>query len=120
MYSIVVAYIVWNIVTFVLYGVDKHKAKNNVWRVSEKDLLICAFAMGAIGAGIARFAFRHKTLKTKFNMLIPTALVVNFFALFFLFERVGWPFDVIWLVIIFIGVGSMRDFRNILRNLFRT
>jgi hypothetical protein len=73
--------------------------------------------MGAIGAGIARFAFSHKTKKNKFNILVPVALVVNFFALYFLFEMVGWPIDVIWLVVIFVGVGSMRDFRRIFRNL---
>ena len=119
MNSIIILYVVWNFVTFLLYGVDKHKAKNNKWRESEKKLLLCTFAMGAIGAGVARFVFSHKTLKVKFNILIPIALVVNFFALFLLFEMVGWPFEVIWLVVIFIGVGSMRDFRRIFRNLSR-
>ena len=119
MNAIVFLYIAWNFVTLILYATDKYKAKNNGWRISEKHLLICAFAMGAIGAAVARFVFSHKTLKTKFNILIPAALFVNFFALFFLFERVGWPIDVLWLVIIFVAAGAMRDFRNISRNLLR-
>ena len=116
---LITIYTLWNIVTFALYGFDKARAKYDAWRISEKNLLICAFAMGAIGAGLARFVFSHKTLKPMFNFLIPVALVVNYVVLFFLFERVGWPFDALWLLIIFVAVGTMRDFRRIFRNLRR-
>ena len=67
----------WNIVTFALYGVDKHKAKKNKWRISERSLILCAFLMGSVGAFLGMSVFRHKTKHLKFRLLIPIALIVN-------------------------------------------
>ena len=36
---IIGAYIIWNIIVFLLYGVDKLKAKAGAWRIPEKTLL---------------------------------------------------------------------------------
>ena len=69
--------VLWNIVTFALYGVDKHKAKKKKWRISETSLILCAFLMGGLGALLGMSAFRHKTKHLKFRLLIPLALIVN-------------------------------------------
>ena len=42
--------IVINVVTFLVYGIDKWKAKQGSWRISEATLLILAVIGGSIGA----------------------------------------------------------------------
>ena len=70
-------FILWNIVTFALYGIDKSKAKNNKWRISEATLILCAFLMGGIGSFLGMRIFRHKTKHMKFMILVPLAIVIN-------------------------------------------
>ena len=48
-------------VTFVMYGVDKRRAKRGQWRISEKALLTMGFIGGAAGALCGMKLFRHKT-----------------------------------------------------------
>lgn len=50
-----------SLVAFVLYGIDKGKAKRGAWRISEKALLLSGFLGGAVGALLAMQLFRHKT-----------------------------------------------------------
>ena len=42
--------LVINVVTFLIYGIDKWKAKQGSWRISEATLLILAVIGGSIGA----------------------------------------------------------------------
>ena len=39
-----------NILTFFIYGLDKHKARKSKWRIPEKQLFFLAFIGGSIGA----------------------------------------------------------------------
>lgn len=39
-----------NLITFIVYGVDKYKAKKAKWRISEATLLLMAAIGGSIGA----------------------------------------------------------------------
>ena len=39
-----------NLVTFLLYGIDKWKAKSGQWRISEANLLWLAVIGGSVGA----------------------------------------------------------------------
>ena len=41
-----------NAVTFIVYGIDKYKAKKAKWRISEATLLLLAVLGGSIGARI--------------------------------------------------------------------
>ena len=52
---------VMSIVAFILYGVDKRKAKREAWRIPEAVLLGWGFFGGAIGALCGMKVFRHKT-----------------------------------------------------------
>ena len=54
--------IVINIVTFVVYGIDKLKAKQGSWRISEATLLIFAVIGGSIGALLGMKIWHHKTM----------------------------------------------------------
>ena len=42
--------LVINILTFVVFGIDKRKAKQGSWRISEATLLMLAVIGGTIGA----------------------------------------------------------------------
>ena len=50
-----------SLVSFILYGSDKRKAKRQKWRVPEKVLLGFGFLGGAFGGLIGMRTFRHKT-----------------------------------------------------------
>ena len=67
---------VMSVITFILFGVDKAKAKRHVWRIRERTLLLFAFLGGAPGAFFGMLAFCHKTQHIKFTLLVPVALVL--------------------------------------------
>lgn len=69
--------VIINIITFLLYGVDKYKAKKHHWRISEKALFILAAAGGAAGAYVGMYIFHHKTKKWLFKLGIPLVLVIQ-------------------------------------------
>ena len=50
-----------SLVTLIVYGVDKARAKRGLWRISERALLTLSIAGGAIGGLAAMQLFRHKT-----------------------------------------------------------
>ncbi len=66
-----------NLLTFVTYGIDKHKARHNRWRVREVSLLLLAALGGSIGALLAMRVFRHKTQHKKFRYGVPALLLVQ-------------------------------------------
>ncbi|MBQ8636820.1 MAG: DUF1294 domain-containing protein [Clostridia bacterium] len=68
---------VWNLVVFLLYGIDKLKAVRNSWRISEKTLLVSAFLLGGVGAFFGMQIWRHKTQHTSFKVLVPLAAVIT-------------------------------------------
>ena len=70
-------FIGWNVITFLLYGIDKLCAKLCISRISERLLLASAFLFGGLGAGLGMLLFRHKIRKRKFCLLIPAAIVIN-------------------------------------------
>lgn len=63
MYFLIAAIVfgVISLVTFILYALDKLKAKLKTRRISERTLLLSSFLGGAIGGGLAMLACRHKT-----------------------------------------------------------
>ena len=76
-----------NLVTFLLYGVDKWKARKGRWRIPEDSLIWLAVAGGSIGALIAMWLFRHKTRHLKFILGIPAILLLQALLVFWLFRR---------------------------------
>ncbi len=68
---------VMSIVAFAAYGIDKVKAKKNLWRIPEKVLILLAFIGGSLGALIGMYVFHHKTKKLKFTVLVPLALIIH-------------------------------------------
>lgn len=66
-----------NIVAFVLYGIDKRRAKRHAWRIPEAVLLGIAVVGGSIGAIAGMFLFRHKTKHPAFRIGLPAILIIQ-------------------------------------------
>ena len=66
-----------NIVTFLLYGIDKYKAKKGKWRISEATLLTMAAIGGSIGAWAGMRLWHHKTMHKNFKYGIPVIIILQ-------------------------------------------
>ena len=66
-----------NAVTFIVYGIDKYKAKKAKWRISEATLLLLAVLGGSVGAWVGMKVWHHKTMHKKFKYGIPAILVIQ-------------------------------------------
>ena len=66
-----------NVLTFLLYGIDKAKAKRGAWRIAEKVLLGIGILGGALGALAGMKLFRHKTRHWYFIAINTAALTVQ-------------------------------------------
>lgn len=66
-----------NLLTYIIYGIDKHKARHNRWRIPEATLLLLAALGGSIGALLAMRVFRHKTQHKKFRYGVPLILLAQ-------------------------------------------
>lgn len=73
-----------NLITFIVYGVDKYKAKKAKWRISEATLLLMAAIGGSIGAWLGMKVWHHKTLHKKFKYGIPAILLLQIIAIIYL------------------------------------
>lgn len=69
--------IIINIVTFLVYGIDKWKAKQGSWRISEATLLMLAVIGGTIGTLLGMQVWHHKTMHLKFKYGLPLILVAQ-------------------------------------------
>lgn len=66
-----------NIAAWILYGLDKWKAKSGKRRISERTLLLTALAGGSAGALSGMLLFRHKTRKPRFMIGVPVMFVAD-------------------------------------------
>ena len=66
-----------NITSFLLYGIDKYKAKKGRWRISEATLLLMAVIGGSIGAWVGMPIWHHKTMHKKFKYGIPIIIILQ-------------------------------------------
>lgn len=66
-----------NIVTFVIYAIDKRRAGRGASRVPESTLLGLALVGGALGALLAMLSVRHKTQKWYFMYTVPVMLAAQ-------------------------------------------
>jgi uncharacterized membrane protein YsdA (DUF1294 family) len=69
-----------NLITFILFGLDKIRARAGSGRVSEGALLTWAFLGGSIGAYAGRALFRHKTRKQPFSSHLHQIAMLQVFA----------------------------------------
>lgn len=66
-----------NLLSFVLMGDDKRRAKRGERRIAEKTLFLSASAGGSIGAIVGMVLFRHKTRHLRFVLGLPVILLIQ-------------------------------------------
>jgi uncharacterized membrane protein YsdA (DUF1294 family) len=69
--------VVINLIGFFSMALDKWKAKNRKWRISEFTLMFIALIGGAIGSTISMYLFHHKTNHWKFKIGFPLLFMIQ-------------------------------------------
>ena len=77
-------YIIINIVSFALMGIDKKRAIKKEWRIRESTLFLTALLFGGLGSTLGMWHFRHKTKHWYFAVGLPAIMVLNFVIIGFL------------------------------------
>lgn len=76
-----------NTITFLLFGIDKYRARKNKWRIRESTLLGLSFLGGSIGAYLGMCFFHHKTKKNRFQIGVPLSFALHIVIVYFLFLK---------------------------------
>ena len=66
-----------SLITFILYAVDKSRARQNQWRIPEKVLLLFGFLGGALGGILGMKTFHHKTKHWYFWVINVLGLLIH-------------------------------------------
>lgn len=66
-----------NAVAFIVYGIDKYRARNGKWRIPEATLLMLAVVGGSVGAWLGMKAWHHKARHRKFRYGVPAILLLQ-------------------------------------------
>ena len=77
MTTIPIYLLIINVVTFIVYGIDKYKAKHAKWRIPEATLLLLAAIGGSIGAWCGMKVWHHKTMHKKFKYGVPVIFILQ-------------------------------------------
>ncbi|MCW1929791.1 MAG: DUF1294 domain-containing protein [Candidatus Kerfeldbacteria bacterium] len=77
-----------NLLTCVLFGVDKYMAAARTWRISEKTLWFFSCIGGSAGAFIGMHLFRHKTKKLEFQFVMLCIVCAQLFVAYLLYQYV--------------------------------
>lgn len=77
-----------NLSSFILFAIDKKRARKKKWRISEKILLITSFIGGATGSLMSMVIFKHKLSKKGFYMGVPVFIVLNRIMVIWIFSIV--------------------------------
>ena len=73
-----------NLLTFIVYGIDKWKAVKGKWRIPEATLLILAAIGGSIGALLGMQIWHHKTRHLKFKYGVSFILLAQIVLIYFI------------------------------------
>ena len=87
MRTLVIYLIGINLLTFLIFRVDKRKARKGKWRIPEDTLIWLSIVGGSVGALLGMYLFRHKTQKRKFTLGIPAILIAQAILAWFFFLR---------------------------------
>ena len=77
---------VMNLAGFFIMGMDKKRARNNQYRISEQTLWNVAFLGGAIGATAGMKHYRHKTKHAQFKYGLPLLAIIELGIFTYLFK----------------------------------
>lgn len=74
---LLIIFVMMNVISFSMYGIDKYRAFNNLWRIRESVLLAVTWLMGGVGAWLGMRVFRHKTKHRLFRLNASVASVIQ-------------------------------------------
>ena len=74
---ILIYLIVINLITFIVFAIDKICAIKKKWRYKEVSLLGLCLVGGAIGGFLAMHLFHHKTKKKVFFFFFPLIIIIH-------------------------------------------
>jgi uncharacterized membrane protein YsdA (DUF1294 family) len=81
--TIIIIYLmIINLATFIVFGIDKRRARKNRWRISEATLFLLALIGGSIGAEAGMYVFHHKTKHPQFVIGIPLIFILQIIVVF--------------------------------------
>lgn len=75
-----------SLISFVLMGVDKARARKRRWRIPEATLLLVDFLGGGLGGLLGMMIFRHKIRHPKFLICVPLSILLWGFLIYFLYS----------------------------------
>ena len=75
-----------NVMTFLMYGIDKWSAVHDLRRIPEKTLIGIAVVGGSVGAYVSMQMFRHKTRKPKFYIGVPLIFAIQIGVLLYIYH----------------------------------
>lgn len=76
--TLIIIYLaVINFISFIVMGVDKHKARKRAWRIPESTLFVLALIGGSIGSIAGMHLFHHKTRHWYFLYGMPAILIIQ-------------------------------------------
>ena len=81
MWYLLLYLLIINLVSFMMFYIDKRKAIKDKWRIKESSLHLVSFAGGVYGSITAMFLFHHKNRKIKFCLITALALIANIAAI---------------------------------------
>ena len=76
-----------NLITFIVYGIDKRKAKKRLWRIPEATLIGLALMGGSVGAFLGMKFFHHKTKHIKFYVGVPAIFITEIVIVIILYVK---------------------------------
>ena len=82
-------YLIMSLFTFIIYGIDKFKAKRNEWRIKESVLLLSSFLGGSIGGLLGMYVLRHKTKHWYFGAVNILSFIIHIALGILIFKMVG-------------------------------
>jgi uncharacterized membrane protein YsdA (DUF1294 family) len=80
----------YNLIVFLVYAWDKHRARRHGWRTPEATLLWLTALMGGAGALAGMYGLRHKTRKPRFAWGVPVMAIAQVALLSYLRVRRWW------------------------------
>lgn len=77
---------IWNLIVFLVYGLDKGKARKGSYRISEKTLLLMTYVGGGLGAWAGGTHFRHKTQKKYFQQAWAVGVLIDALLIYWMWK----------------------------------
>lgn len=77
LYALGIYLLIVNLWAFALMGIDKRRAKKDLWRVKETALFLPVLLGGGVGGILGMKVFHHKTKHWYFRFGFPAILILE-------------------------------------------